>query len=70
MNLFSALLLASVNVSAPAVDNGLMTNVPNIGPSRIESVSYCLKFVGVDKYQDLITDLEFVGFERCLQDLT
>ena len=70
MNFFSAILLASVNVSAPAVDNGLMTNVPNIGPSRIESVSYCLKFVGVDKYQDLITDLEFSNFEGCLRDLT
>jgi hypothetical protein len=70
MNFFSAILLASVNVSAPAVDNGLMTNVPNIGPSRIESVSYCLKSVGVDKYQDLITDSEFSNFEGCLRDLT
>ncbi len=70
MNLFSAILLASVNVSAPAVDNGLMTNVPNIGPSRIESVNYCLHDVGVDRYQDLTTDSDFVGFERCLQDLT
>jgi hypothetical protein len=69
MNLFSAILLAAV--SAPsAIDNGLMVTVPNIGPSRIESVSYCLKFVGVDKYQDLITDSEFSTFEGCLQDLT
>jgi hypothetical protein len=52
------------------LDNGLMTNVPNIGPSRIESVNYCLKDVGVDRYQDLMTDSEFVDFERCLQDLT
>ena len=51
------------------LDNGLMTNVPNIGPSRIESVNYCLKDVGVDRYQDLMTDSEFVDFERCLQDL-
>jgi hypothetical protein len=51
------------------LDNGLMTNVPNIGPSRIESVNYCLKDVGVDRYQDLMTDSEFVNFERCLQDL-
>jgi hypothetical protein len=70
MNLFSAILLASVNVSAPAVDNGLMTNVPNIGPSRIESVSYCLNSLGVDKYQDLITDSDFSDFEHCLRDLT
>jgi hypothetical protein len=69
MNFFSALLLAAVSTPS-AIDNGLMTNVPNIGPSRIESVSYCLKFVGVDKYQDLITDSEFSTFEGCLTDLT
>jgi hypothetical protein len=51
------------------LDNGLMTNVPNIGPSRIESVSFCLKDVGVDRYQDLMTDSDFVNFEACLQDL-
>ncbi len=69
MNLFSAFLLAAVSTPS-AIDNGLMVTIPNIGPSRIESVSYCLNTVGVDKYQDLITDSEFVGFERCLQDLT
>lgn len=67
MNLLSAILLASVSIP---VDSGLMTNVPNIGPSRIESVSYCLNSVGVDKYQDLITDSEFSSFEGCLRDLT
>jgi hypothetical protein len=70
MNLFSAILLASVNSVALPVDNGLMTNVLNIGPSRIESVNYCLKDVGVDNYQDLTTDSDFVNFEGCLQDLT
>jgi hypothetical protein len=69
MNFFSAILLAAVSTPS-AIDNGLMTNVPNIGPSRIESVSYCLKFVGVDKYQDLITDSDFSQFEGCLTDLT
>jgi hypothetical protein len=69
MNLFSVILLAAVSTPS-AIDNGLMTNVPNIGPSRIESVSYCLKFVGVDKYQDLITDSDFSQFEGCLTDLT
>ena len=53
-----------------AVDNGLMVNVPNIGYSRLESVNYCLDRGGVDKYQDLITDSDFVNFERCLIDLT
>ncbi len=70
MNFFSAILLASVNSVSLPVDNGLMTNVPNIGPSRIESVNYCLHDVGVDRYQDLITDSDFVNFEGCLQDLT
>jgi hypothetical protein len=69
MNLFSAILLAAVSTPS-AIDNGLMVTVPNIGPSRIESVSYCLKSVGVDKYQDLITDSEFSNFEGCLRDLT
>ena len=53
-----------------AVDNGLMVNVPNVGPSRVESLNYCIKNVGVDKYQDLITDSDFVNFERCMLDLT
>jgi hypothetical protein len=65
--LFAALLPLQ---PLPPLDNGLMTNVPNIGPSRIESVNYCLKDVGVDRYQDLMTDSEFVNFERCLLDLT
>jgi hypothetical protein len=53
-----------------AVDNGLMVSVPNVGLSRVESLNYCLKDVGVDKYQDLITDSDFVNFERCMVDLT
>jgi hypothetical protein len=65
--LFAALLPLQ---PLPPLDNGLVTNVPNIGPSRIESVSYCLKNVGVDRYQDLMTDSDFLNFERCLQDLT
>jgi hypothetical protein len=69
MNLFSAILLAAVSTPS-AIDNGLMVTVPNIGPSRIESVSYCLNSLGVDKYQDLITDSDFSDFEHCLRDLT
>lgn len=71
-----ALALATVALAAPAsatpraVDNGLMVNVPNVGPSRVESLNYCIKNVGVDKYQDLITDSDFVNFERCMLDLT
>ncbi len=67
----SALALATPVMATPvAVDNGLMVNVPNIGYSRLESVNYCLDRGGVDKYQDLITDSDFVNFERCLIDLT
>jgi len=51
------------------LDNGLVANVPNVGLSRVESVSYCLKDVGVDRYQDLITDSDFVNFEACLLSL-
>ena len=71
MNTLATLFAALLPLQPlPPLDNGLMTNVPNIGPSRIESVSYCLKNVGVDRYQDLMTDSEFVNFEQCLVDLT
>ena len=71
MNTLATLFAALLPLQPlPPLDNGLMTNVPNIGPSRIESVNYCLKDVGVDRYQDLMTDSEFVNFERCLLDLT
>jgi hypothetical protein len=68
--LATAALLLTFPASASPLDNGLMTQVPNVGVSRIESVNYCLKFVGVDRYQDLMTDSEFVNFEACLIDLT
>ena len=57
-------------VFVPVKPNGLMVNVPNVGLSRVESLNYCIKNVGVDKYQDLITDSDFVNFERCMLDLT
>lgn len=53
-----------------AVDNGLMTDVPNIGYSRIETVNFCLGEVGVEKYQDLLTDSDFANFEACLVEMT
>ena len=65
-----AALLLALPSAALAIDNGLMTQVPNVGVSRVESVDYCLKFVGVDRYQDLMTDSEFGNFEACLVDLT
>jgi len=57
------------NVLVP-VDNGLMVNVPNLGYSRIETVSFCLEEAGVGKYQDLQTDSQFEGFEGCMVEHT
>ena len=53
-----------------AIDNGLMVDVPNVGPSRVETVTFCLNEGGVDKYQDLTTDSDFVDFEACIQEMT
>jgi len=50
--------------------NSNMVAVPNIGLSRVESVTFCLNEVGRDRYVDLITDSDFQRFESCLQDLT
>lgn len=56
--------------SAVYVDNGLMVNVPGHGASRVETVTFCLNQVGVDRYQDLITDTDFDSFGICLQEHT
>lgn len=53
-----------------AVDNGLMAEVPGYGPSRVETISFCLNESGVDRYQDLLTDTQVEGFDRCLRDQT
>ena len=53
-----------------AVDNGLMADVPGYGPSRVETIAFCLGEVGVDRYQDLLSDSEFEGFGVCLQQQT
>ena len=71
----AALALAATTVlpasATPlAVDNGLMADVPNIGPSRVETISFCLTESGVDKYQDLITDMEFDTFTACMHEMT
>jgi len=70
MKLFAtiaAVLTALPATATPvAVDNGLMAHVPNIGYSRVETITYCLNESGVDKYQDLITDMEFDTFTNCM----
>jgi hypothetical protein len=73
--ILSALTLAVPPLALPApprlaVDRGLMVNVPNLGYSRIETVNFCVKDAGVDKYQDLMTDMEFQTFERCMMEMT
>lgn len=65
--LLACTVASAQTVTAPET---LMVNVPNVGPSRLESVNYCLRERNVSRYQDLITDDDFVTFERCLRDLT
>ncbi len=71
LSALATLTLAGPAMATPvAIDNGLMVYVPNVGLSRIETVTFCLNEGGVDKYQDLITDSDFVNFERCLIEMT
>jgi hypothetical protein len=69
-------LLSTLALAAPAgatvrpVDNGLMVNDPMFGPSRFETVAYCLNDAGVDRYQDLITDSHFDTYEACMIEHT
>lgn len=64
-------VVTAVGVGARAkVDNGLMTNVPGFGNSRVETVSFCLSDVDVVKFQDLVTDSQVEGFAACLRENT
>jgi hypothetical protein len=66
-----ALTLPTAALATPrAVDNGLMTDVPGYGPSRVETVTFCLNEVGVDTYQNLVTDTEVEAFGACLVEMT
>lgn len=60
----------SLEIVKPAVDNGLMTNVPNFGQSRVETVSFCLRDAGVTNYQQLTTDMQWETFEGCMTEHT
>jgi hypothetical protein len=71
----SALALGAVALAVPvrpvlAPSDVLLTSVPGFGPSRVETVSYCLNDAGVDRYEDLGTDTEVERFGRCMTDLT
>lgn len=71
LSALTLLTLATPAMATPlAIDNGLMVDVPNVGFSRVETVNFCLNEGGADKYQDLITDSDFVNFEACLQEMT
>lgn len=64
---------AGVYFSTPtfkAADNGLMTNVPTVGYSRVETVNMCLQDAKVNLYQELTTDAQFETFNKCLHDNT
>jgi hypothetical protein len=54
----------------PPLDNGLVTNVPGFGTSRVETVSFCINEAGVTKYQDLVTDSHFETFANCMTENT
>ena len=69
----TAAFIAGVNFASPtfkAQDNGLVTNIPSVGYSRVETVNMCLQDAGVKVYQDLTTDMQFVTFNACLQENT
>ncbi len=76
---FSALFvlaLATPSLATPRVivnPNEPMVVVPGIeflGQSRISTVEFCAKQVGVDDYRDLQTDAEYEGMESCLIEMT
>jgi len=66
---FSIVAAAGIGVRAK-VDNGLMTNVPGFGSSRVETVSFCLTDANVTRYQDLITDTQVETFGTCMKENT
>ena len=64
-------IVAAAGIGARAkVDNGLMTNVPGFGSSRVETVSFCLTDANVTRYQDLITDTQVEVFGACMKENT
>ena len=63
--------IGALGVASKAkVDNGLMTTVPGFGPSRVETVSFCLADANVTRYQDVITDTQVEAFSACLRENT
>ena len=75
------LALTALTLALPAAATQLTVVKPNermvvvpgiefVGPSRLSTVTFCAKQVGVDDYRDLQTDAEFEGMESCLLDMT
>lgn len=59
-----------VGATPTTPDRGLMTVDPLFGPSRVETVVFCLNEAGVDRYQDLITDSHFDTYSVCMTENT
>lgn len=60
----------AVPVPPPVVNDSLMVEVPRFGPSRYETVSFCLEDAGVANYQQLATDMQWETFEGCMKENT
>lgn len=41
-----------------------------LGASRISTVSHCMEITGVQSWENLLTDSDFVNFESCLREHT
>jgi hypothetical protein len=67
-----AMLLSKTVTARPVYDQGekmiVLPAFKELGPSRISTVKAC-EFE-VKKYKDLITDLDHLQFQACLEDLT
>jgi hypothetical protein len=64
------IVLAHPATATQITDNGLMADVPGHGPSRVETVTFCLEEAGVGRYQDLFTDSQVERFSACLSNQT
>ncbi len=76
---FSALAILALGLPAaatprlvvnPSESMVVVPGLEELGPSRLSTVQFCAKEVGVDHYRDLQTDSEFEGMESCLIEMT
>ena len=66
--------LSNPGVTRDVVNPGermvLVPGLEKIGPSRISSVEFCAKTTGSGNWQQLVTDLQFLRMDACLQENT